>query len=79
MEFETFKTIGSYQQHNLEMKEPSCFNGTVEVRKYKVTVELVEETDEVIRERIQLMWDKIDNHHHRTPLRREAAKYGLNL
>ena len=79
MEFETFKAVDSFQVANLERKEPSCFNGIVEVRKYKVTVELVEETDEVIRERIQLMWDKLDNHHHINPLRREAAKYGLKL
>ena len=79
MEFETFRKIGEYEKRNMLSKEASCFNGIVNVRKYKVTIEVVDEPVEDIQARIQYMWDNIDNHHHREPLRREAAKYGLTL
>lgn len=77
--FETFRKIDDYTKSNLIKDEPSCFNGNVCVRKYKVTVELVEEPIEVIQARIQKMWDECKNHHHWQPLKNEAKKYGLEL
>ena len=64
---------------NLIENEPTCFNGDVRVLRYKVTVELIEETDEVIRARIQKMLDECDNHHHHGPLRVMDKKYDLEL
>ncbi len=77
--FETFREIGSYWIHSLTENNPSCFNGNVSVRKYRVTIELVEEPNEVIAERIQLLWDKCDNLHHWTHLRIAAQKIGYEL
>lgn len=77
--FETFKKIGDYEICNLERKNPTCFNGVVSVKKYKVTIEEIDEPIEEIHKRLQDMWDNTDNPHHREPLRREAKKYGLSL
>jgi hypothetical protein len=78
--FETFNKISDgYAKRNLISGEPSCFNGRVNVRKYKVTVEIVDEPIEAIQARIQKMWDECDNHHNWGPLKSEAEKYGLTL
>ena len=58
--------------------EPSLIN-YVSIRKYRVTIELIDETDEVIHERIRLLWRRCDNYKHWYPLRAEAARYGLVL
>lgn len=77
--FDTFRKIGLYEQHNLQSKEPSCFNGNVSIRKYKVTIEPIEESNEVLAERLQKLWDECDNHHHWTPLKNAALQIGYEL
>ena len=77
--FDTFRKIGLYEQHNLQNKEPSCFNGNVSIRKYKVTIEPIEEPNEVLAERLQKLWDECDNHHHWTPLKKAAMQIGYEL
>ena len=77
--FETFKEITDYTRNQLITDEPTCFNGMVRVRKYKVTVEVIEEPIEVIQARIQKMWDECNNHHHWRPLKDAAKQYGLEL
>lgn len=79
IQFETFRSIGGWEVSRLKQDEPSCFNGGVSVRKYRVTIELVDEPAEAIRARIQALWDKCDNPHHWGPLHAAAAKYGLTL
>ena len=76
---ETFRNPNAYWLRQLKQDEPSAFNGNVEVRKYRVTVELIDEPDDVIRARIQKLWDECDNHHHWQPLKNAAKKYGLEL
>jgi len=68
-----------YEVREMKMDEPSCFNGNVRVRKYKVTIEEIKEPDEVIAERVQKMWDACDNMHHRSPLKDMAKTVGLDL
>lgn len=77
--FETFRSIGSFELMNLTKKEPTCFNGAVEVNKYRITIEKVDEPNEVIAERLQKLWDDCDNMHHWTPLKRAAEKIGYTL
>lgn len=60
-------------------KEPSAFNGYVRVRKYRITIEMVDEPIEVIQQRLQELWDKCDNMHHYDPLKNEAKKYHYEL
>ena len=77
--FETFREISDYAIRLMIDEAPSCLNGKVNVKKYKVTIEEIEEPKEVIAERLQKLWDQCTNWHHRQPLRDEAAKIGYTL
>ncbi|KPK66753.1 MAG: hypothetical protein AMS21_00950 [Gemmatimonas sp. SG8_38_2] len=77
--FETFKYPGEWALHALKQSEPNCFNGIVSVRKFRITVERIDEPDEVIRERLQKLWDKSNNSHDWGPLRAVAKEFGLKL
>jgi len=77
--FETFKKLSSYDISNIKKEEPSSFNGIIEFRKYKVTVEPVDETFEILSSRLQAMWDKCDNFHHWNPLKAAAKSIGYEL
>lgn len=77
--FETFRPIGDYTMRDMTQTEPSCFNGEVKIRKYKVTIEEVEEPIEVLRQRVQKLWDECDNMHHWRPLQEAAERLGYTL
>lgn len=77
--FTTFRDISSYQIGMLTATEPSCFNGSVNIRQYKITIEEVEEPKEVLEERIRKLWRECSNFHHWGPLQAEAKKLGINL
>ena len=77
--FETFRNIGTYETMNLKKSEPSCFNGMVNFKKYKVTIEEVLEPVEIYQERLQKMWDECDNYHHWQPLKQAANSIGYTL
>lgn len=64
--------------------KPSVFNGMCLIRKYKVTVEEVEESEEILKQRLRHIWNR------RTELRlghssnlramiKEAEKLGIKL
>jgi len=59
--------------------QPSAFNGAVRFRRYRVTVELIEETQVQLHARLQKLWEECDNHHMVPPLRAEAKKLGIEL
>lgn len=59
--------------------EPGVQNGVASVRRYRISVELIEEPIEDIRNRIRKLWLQSDNMHDRDPLMLEARRYGLNL
>lgn len=61
------------------MDEPSIFNGNIEFRKNKVTVEPIDESFEILSERLQSMWDKCDNFHHLDALKTAAKSIGYEL
>jgi hypothetical protein len=77
--FETFKAPSFYALHAMKQDEPSCFNSVVNVRRYRITIERIEEPDEIIRERVQKLWDHGDNHHHWNALRAAGKHVGLDL
>lgn len=77
--FETFKSFGAWERGHLEQKNPSCFNGFVNFRKRRVTVELIEESTEVLAERLQKMWDECNNRHNWGPLESAAESIGYKL
>ena len=78
-DFETYNEISEYTKINLISNEPTCFNGMVRVRRYKVSVELIDEDEDIIRARIQKLWDECSNTHNWDGLKSEAKKYGLKL
>lgn len=77
--FETFRTISDYSISSLKKDEPSSFNGIVEFRKHKITIETIEEPFEVLSERLQKMWDECNNFHHWHPLKDAAKSIGYEL
>lgn len=77
--FETFMKFGVYEQMNLTREKPNCFNGIVSIQKYKITVEPIIDTNEVLAERLQKLWDETTNYHHWTPIENEAKKIGYTL
>lgn len=79
IEFETFIPPDSWALRELRQHEPSCFNGIVRVRKYRVTVTPIEESTDVLRERLEKMWVKSDNSHHYQPLMDAAKSLGISL
>lgn len=76
---ETFRAVGDYEAGNLKQDAPSCFNGIVRVKRYRITIEEIEEPNEVIKARIQQLCDESKNHHDWCPLQIAAHKYGLEL
>jgi len=62
-----------------ERNTPGAFNGMVEVVKYKITIEIVQEEKEVYRQRLQKLWEECDNYHSYHPLESEARRLGVTL
>jgi hypothetical protein len=77
--FTTFREPSNYLTEQLKQEEPSCFNGIVRIRKFKITIEEIEEPKEVLVERLRKLWRESDNMHHWKPLKNEAEKLGINL
>ena len=77
--FETFREISDYQIESITERHPSCFNGNVQVKKFRVTIEEIVESKEIIAERLQKLWDKCSNWHHWDPLKFAAKKIKYEL
>lgn len=77
--FETFRKPSSYDISHIKKDEPSSFNGDIEFKKYKITIEPIDESFEVLSERLQIMWDVCDNFHHWNPLKMSAKSIGYEL
>lgn len=79
IEFETFRKIGTYQLRDLKQDEPSCFNQEVNVKRYRVTIEEIEEPVEVLAERLRLLWQNSRNIHDLDPIHAVAKQLGIEL
>lgn len=77
--FKTFKQFGGYEISQLTRKNPSCFNSLVRVKKYKITIEEIIESDDVIKKRIQELYDNCDNHYDKATLKAYGLKYNIKL
>ena len=77
LQFETFKELSYFSQMNMAEEKPYCWNGVAYIRKYRVTVELVEEPVEVLRERVQKLWDECDNFHNWDTIQKHANELGM--
>ena len=79
LEFETFRPIDQFGQRGLQSEQPSCFNGRVSIRKYRVVVEVIDEPDEIMIARLRKLWIECDNMHQWQPLRAAAKRLGVEL
>lgn len=77
VEIETFRKLGSYEAGRLTVDTPTCYNGMVRVKKYRITIEEIDEPIKVVQGRLQKLFDEHTNHHHHEPLQREAARLGM--
>jgi len=76
---ETYADIAGYTLASMAKFEPSCFNGVVSVKRYRITVEEIDEPQIFIAERLQKLWDESDNIHHYGPLKAYAQAAGIKL
>ena len=58
---------------------PSVGNFNVQFRRYRVTIEEIEEPVDVLAARLRELWEASTNHHDWEPLRRAAAEIGITL
>lgn len=80
VEFETFRDLrGTYHIKDMTLVSPSCFNSDVLVRKFRITIELIDEPVEVIQERLKTLFANSKNHHDYEPLVSAGKKYGIEL
>ncbi len=76
-QFETFKDFDKYDIGELKWYRPSCRNGDIHITKYRITIEVVEEPDEVIMDRIRRLWKETTNSYEREELLAVAQGYGI--
>ena len=74
-QFETFRDMSdTYTQSHFVMKEPSSVN-FLSYRKYKVTIELIEEPTDVLIERLNILLEKEKgNYYHSSRIRVEIER-----
>lgn len=77
-EFETFSPFGHYNEQNLTQKDPSVFNGSIRIRKWRIVAEVIDEPVAVIAERIRQLWRKCSNYHHIGTLNSAASEIGID-
>jgi hypothetical protein len=66
--------------HNdFTLENPRVFNGVVNVRRWRITVELIDESPEVIYARLLDLWERSDNYHDMLPLQKAAQELGMTL
>jgi hypothetical protein len=59
--------------------EPSHLNNEIQVQRYRVTIELIEEPDEVIRDRLLALYDQRGHVDKYRAIRAEAKRLGIDL
>lgn len=72
-EFETFRDVTGYTVSQLKQAEPSCIN-FLRYKKYKVTIEEIEEPKEVYIERLNNMFDKASTYQTKESIKLELKK-----
>ena len=77
--FETFQQPDCFLLRGLERPVPDVFNGQVHVRRWRVTVEPVEESDGEIYAWLLDLWERSCNMHEWEPLRAAAKALGREL
>ena len=74
-----FESFRKPDTHEFLQNEPSYFNGWLRLKKYKITIELIDEPNEVYQQRLQDIWDISNNNHSYWGVKSEAKKLGFEL
>lgn len=64
---------------NSRQRSPLVGNGSVSIRRYRITVELIDESKEVLAERLRMLWRGTTNGYDQDTLLREAKRLGVEL
>lgn len=76
--FETYQKVDFYDTSRLTMSEPYTGNGMVRIRRYRITVELIDEPIEVLRDRLLRLWRESErNLHIWRPMDEVAEELGM--
>lgn len=54
--------------------KPTSFNGMVNIERYKITIEKLDEPKEIICERLEYLWTHESNFHQYEPLKEKAKE-----
>ncbi len=73
IEFETFRDISSYEVGNLKRDKPSSIN-FLSYKKFKITIEPIEESNEVYIERLNNMLLVADGYNEKTRINAEIKR-----
>lgn len=81
---ETFQLPSKYSYADMRNAVPRVINGVVSYRKYRVAIELIDEPVDVLKKRLQELYDKSHevrswNSHHWQPLLNAAKSIGVEL
>lgn len=76
-----FETFGDPEDQikRLLVEAPTAFNGIVRVERYRVTVERVEEPDDVLKARLHELLKQKGHIDKNKQVRKAAAKLGIKL
>ena len=76
---ETFRDPRGWTLTSLVASEPAAFNGIVQVEKWRIIAEKIDEPREIIFARLETLWRQSDNYHHYDPLARKAEELGYTF
>lgn len=79
IEFETFREFSEYEQSKLTIEDPWCQAGKLCIRKYRVIFEPIHESTEILRERLQGLWETEVKPGNYTLYREEAERLEVDL
>ena len=76
---EVFGEPNDYLLQHLGSKEPRIWNGVVDVKRYRITIEEIEEPKEVLKQRLQALLLKRGHISDPDSIRTEAKRLGITL
>lgn len=78
-QFETFRPFTNDLIGYKNANKPAAFNGFVRVVKYRITIERIEESQEVYAQRLNQLAAECDNWHNHLPIELAAQKHGVKI
>ncbi len=78
-QIEVFGLPNDYLLGQLGKREPTIWNGQVSVKRYRVTVEEIEEPAEVLKERLLALLMQRGHIENANSIRAEAKRLGITL